>query len=241
MTTLLKTLGALSLIGAAVNTHAHASFKADNAYGVKTAISGSTYYATLNAGHGCELDANTDEDTIKIEVSVPAETAALISAIRPADAAFGPATIETSDDGKVSKMIWTKSAAAAPADTQLYQVTFKFSLKNSASPAVNTPVFSKLSFPTVQTCENSTASWVDGDAPTLLVLPSRKPGWNKYTAQKDITGAEVKAAFADANIVWSNNAAWSVNPAIDALITNKLPIGSAEISIGTAAEFWVKY
>lgn len=226
MKTILKTLlGTASLLSVMSSAHAHVAFNADNAYGMTTAFTGKTYYATMNLGHGCEDLEGTLYDTLKIEVSVPAG----ISSVRPIDAPFGAATVEKDSNGNVTKMIWTKTATGAANDDFLYQVKFKGSLKDVAA-------LSTLEFPTTQTCTgDTTISWEGAEVPKLLVLPTRKPGWNKYTAQADISLDTVKAFFADANIVWANKKAYSANPATDALITQKLE------SISAGTEYWVKY
>ena len=209
---------AAMLLSIAHVADAHVSFVANNAY------AGKSYVATANIPHGCEDSSLAKYDTIKIEITIPAG----FTAVRPADAAFGPATIEKDGSGNVTKLIWTKAAAALTDDTHLYQVTFRGTLPN-------TPLQS-LDFVTKQTCSgNTTKTWEGVDAPKLPVLPARAPGWNKYTAQENIDEATIKAFFADAYIVWSNGAAYSANAVTAGLITNKLT------AIPLGAQFWVKY
>ena len=74
-------------------------------------------------------------------------------------------------------------------------------------------------------------------APTLTILPPRVPGWNKYTVKNKVTDL---AAFADAQIVWAGDAAYSANPATMELIKGEDDVTElTEIKAG--AEIWVKY
>lgn len=197
---------------------AHVSFVANNAY------AGKSYIATANIPHGCSDTNGTQYDTVKVEISIPAG----FTGVRPQDSGFGPAAVEKDASGKVTKLIWTKSAAALPEDTHFYQLSFRGTLPN-------TPLQS-LEFVTKQTCSgNTTKTWEGADVPALRILPARASGWNKYTAQTTINEVTIKAFFADAHIVWSNGAAYSANTVTAGLITNKLT------TIPLGAEFWVKY
>lgn len=200
----------------ATQAQAHASFVSGLPF------AGKSYVATLNIGHGCEEPVSAD--TIKVEVSVPAG----ISSIRPADAVFGPASLETSD-GKVTKMIWNKPTAAQASDTHFYQVTFKLSIPAGTE-------LTTLAFDTVQTCSgNATVAWTGDEAPKLKILPARAPGWNKYTAQTELNADAVASYFSDALIVWYNNTAYSANTITAGAIKTPLT------AIPAGAEFWVKY
>lgn len=206
------------LMGALSLAEAHVTFVANNAY------AGKSYVATLNTFHGCE-DANaTEYDTVKIEVTIPAG----FTAVRPADATFGPASVEKDTNGNVTKLIWTKTAPALTEDANFQQVTFRGTLPNEA--------LTTLTFPTTQTCAgDTTKTWIGADAPKLRVLSVRTPGWNKYTAQQNIDEATLKAFFTDAHIVWSSGAAYSINPEIMKLVTNPLT------AIPQGGVYWVKY
>ena len=195
------------------NAHAHVSFVSNNAY------PGKSYIATAVIPHGCEDLNAVKHDTIEIAISIPAG----FTGVRPADSTFGPATVEKDVDGNVTRLIWTKAAAAL-----FIQVSFRGTLPNAP--------LTTLELETTQTCEgNTTKTWSGVDAPKLRILPARAPGWNKYTAQSAIDASMLNSFFSDAQIVWSDNAAYSANPVTDSLITNKLN------AIPQGAVYWVKY
>ena len=198
--------------------HAHVSFVANNAY------AGKSYIATAVIPHGCEDLNAVKYDTLQIAISIPTG----FTGVRPADSAFGPATVEKDVDGNVTRLIWTKAAAALDEDTQFIQVSFRGTLPNAP--------LTTLELETTQTCAGGTSkTWSGVDVPKLRILPTRAPGWNKYTAQNLIDASMLSSYFTDAEIVWSNNAAYSANPVTDGLISNKL----SEIPQG--AVYWVKY
>jgi len=210
---------AASLFAVVQTGHAHVSFVDSNA------IAGKSYIATANIPHGCSDINGNHYDTIKIEISIPPE----FTGVRPADSAFGPATIETDlVTGAVTKLTWTKTAAELPDDTHFIQVTFRGTLPNAP--------LTTLELDTTQTCAGGTTkTWSGVDVPKIKVLPARARGWNKYTAQANIDAATLGTYFSDAEIVWYGAAAYSANPITNGLITNKL----TDIPLG--GEFWVKY
>ena len=212
-------LTASALLFVTIQTaQAHVSFVANNAY------AGKSYIATANIPHGCEDINAVKYDTIKIEISIPAE----FTGVRPADSAFGAASVEKDIDGNVTKLIWTKSTPELAEDTHFIQVSFRGTLPNAP--------FTTLELETTQTCAGATTKiWTGLEVPKLNILPVRAPGWNKYTAQSAIDAAMLSTFFKDAVIVWYGNAAFSANPVTDGLITNKL----TDIPLG--ADFWVKY
>lgn len=75
-------------------------------------------------------------------------------------------------------------------------------------------------------------------APSLLVLLARSPGWNKYTIAKQL--ADLKTAFDDAQIVWNGTAAFSSN-----VVTAELIAATAGVTRLTALAagdiVWVRY
>jgi periplasmic copper chaperone A len=197
---------------------AHVSFVADNAY------AGKSYIATATIPHGCEDLVGNKYDTLKIEISIPPE----FTGVRPADSAFGRASVEKDIDGNVTKLIWTKSAPELIEDSNFIQVSFRGTLPNAP--------LTTLELETTQTCAGATTkTWSGLDAPKLNILPARAPGWNKYTAQSPIDAAMLNTFFKDAAIVWYGSAAYSANPVTNGLISNKL----TDIPLG--ADFWVKY
>lgn len=210
-------------LGAIPAAQAHTAFVVNAS---SNAFAGKSYFATLNAGHGCEDAAGALYDTEKVTVEIPAG----VTKVRPMDATWGPAKVEEKDaNGNVTKISWTRTAAAHSADEVLYRVSFTATLPNAP--------MTTLEFRTVQSCNNGQVetAWEGAEVPTLKLLPARVQGWNKYTAQSVIDFATMKSFFADAQIVWSASAAYSPNPDIDGLITNHLS------SIAAGAEYWVKY
>lgn len=218
MNKLIMAAGLSTLATVTSVANAHVSFVANNAY------AGKSYIATATIPHGCEDENGEGYDTSKIEMTIPAG----FTNVRPADAAFGPASVVKDEAGNVTKLIWTKTALPAVGDDLLYQVTFRGTLPADA--------LQTLKFDTLQTCAgDKTKAWEGADAPSLKVLPARTTGWNKYTAQSALDETAIKSYFADAQIVWSNGAAYSANSVTNGLITNKLT------AIAQGAEYWVKY
>lgn len=216
-------LAAALFLGSVQGVEAHTSFVVN---ATNLPFAGKSYTATMNVGHGCEDETTgTHYDTEILEVEIPAT----FTKVRPMDATWGTAAVETDIAGNVTKLIWTRTLAAHAEDTHLYQVSFKGSLPNAP--------LTTLEFVATQRCNGDTIAtvWEGADVPTLKLLPARLPGWNQYTAQADIDEATIKSFFADALIVWSNNAAYSANPHTAELITNPLT------AIPLGAVFWVKY
>lgn len=208
----------LIMLAAAQTAYAHVSFVANPAYANKN------YTATMNVGHGCEdLSANL-YDTIKIEVEIPAG----VTSVRPADMPFFTATVDVDGSDNVTKITWTKTVEGRSTDMAFYQPTFRAKMPN-------TPL-ATLEFRTTQSCVgDTTLVWEGAEVPKLNVLPARAPGWNKYTAQAEISLATVQKFFSDALIVWSNDTGYSVNPVTSALIKTPLTV------IPAGDNYWVKY
>jgi periplasmic copper chaperone A len=211
---------AAMLLATAQTAYAHVSFVANPAYANKS------YIATMNISHGCEDEIGTLYDTLKIEVEIPAG----VTSVRPADMPFFTATVTTDDTPakNVTKITWTKTVAGRDTDLAFYQPVFRAKMPN-------TPL-TTLAFRTTQSCTgDTTIVWEGLEVPKLNVLPARAAGWNKYTAQSDISLATVQTIFSDALIVWSNNTAYSANPVTSALIKTPLSV------IPVGADYWVKY
>jgi hypothetical protein len=111
--------------------------------------------------------------------------------------------------------------------------------------------FERLYFPATQTCLDEEGEEVDvawdamatghdedvNPAPSLVVMPARHAGWNKYEVADAIEDLSV---FDDAQIVWSGDAAYSSNPSTAEMIEDEDGVETlAEIEAG--AEIWVKY
>jgi hypothetical protein len=71
----------------------------------------------------------------------------------------------------------------------------------------------------------------------VTILPARSPGWNKWTTPVELTDL---AAFADAEIVWVGDAAYSANPTTAELIAAEEGVSVLE-SIPADSQIWVKY
>lgn len=218
--------------------HAHVSISSGPAF------AGAPYEATFNISHGCE-----GADTFQVEVRIPDG----VVAVRPMDSVFGKAVVvKDPGDGKVKAVVWTKAPAdVLPEDSQLYKFTLRATLPDAP--------FTTLFFPTIQHCRKadgteSMVQWVgattghDHDAsggtppaeepaPALFVLPQRSPGWNRYTVGQHVHDLTV---FADAQIVWAGNAAYSPNPSVQELIAQE-PDTQPLTVIHPGTEIWVKY
>lgn len=208
------------------------------------AFASSSQELTFKVGHGCN-----GADTFRVEIRIPEG----VTGVRPADTVFGKAVV-TKDPatGAVSSVVWTKAAAdVLPGDTQLY----KFTLSASLPDKPFTPLF----FPTLQSCRaadgtESTTEWTEATtehnhrqtgstaataspAPYVFLLPTRVPGWNKYTVEQHVHDLSV---FKDAQIVWAGSAAYSSNPSTLQLI-EKEPNTRVLEAIHPGTEIWVKY
>jgi len=225
------------VLGIFQTAHAHTSFTVNSTTG--NAYAGATYFATMNAGHGCEKEIDgikTYFDTEKLEIEIP--LAAQTSSTRPIDAAWGKASVVKTGTS-VTKLVWAKANGVAPesSDSNLYRVNFNVKIPNAP--------WTTVTFKTTHTCHNGSAeiyqAWDDANIPTLYILPSRQPGWNKYTIPAGVT-LDLSSAtapgtnfFKDALIVWAGDAAYSANIETANRITNKLT------TISPGAEIWVKY
>ena len=207
----------------------------------KTATAGSKYFGTLNVGHGCGAEDGSHIDTYKLVLDVPDSVSTLSNAdLRPMEATWGDASIVKDEAGKITQLVWTKTAdkirAGADAEDDSWGYRASFTVRTPSAP------FTKVVFPAVtQYCKLADGSadistpWTGTAAPTLTLLPAHKAGWNKYDSPVDMTDADIKAFFADALIVWVGEAAYSANPITDSAITNKLT------TISTGDVIWVKY
>ena len=230
-THLLAVAGVAALLTTAA-AHAHVSVASG------PAVANLTQELTFGVGHGCE-----GADTYRVRVEIPAG----VTSVRPLTSDFGKATVEKDGAGNVTAVTWQKpDADLIASDDNYYKLTLR--LKTPNAP------FTKIYFPTHQTCKTSggaetTVDWVgtptlpDGGstapegAPVLTILPARVPGWNKYpvpVAVKDLS------VFKDALIVWKGNAAYSANPATTAQLAKEAGV-TALTSLAAGDEIWVRY
>jgi uncharacterized protein YcnI len=204
------------------------------------AFAKSTWEASFTVGHGCD-----GADTYSVKLDIPAG----VTSVRAVDSTLGKAVTEKDASGNVKSVTWTKLVAdVLPHDDNFYRLPVRMALPDAP--------FTTLYFVAHQVCRNAvgdvtTVEWngmgqttalPDGapppePAPSVVLLPARTPGWNKYTVAQKVSDLKI---FNDAEIVWAGDAAYSVNPAYTTLIatepgTTKL----TEILAGT--EIWVKY
>jgi uncharacterized protein YcnI len=195
------------------------------------AFAGTTQTVTLDVGHGCP-----GADTIGLEVKIPSQ----VTSVRGVPNFFGYADVKLDAKGAVTSVVWTKQDVR-DSDDQFYQVQLRIKVPE-------TP-FETLYFPTTQHCRakdgtDSKTEWVattegaaQEPAPHLLVLPPRKPGWNKYSAPRAIADLTV---FDDAQIVWVGESAYSSNPETALMIASEKGVSELK-KIDAKAEIWVKY
>lgn len=203
------------------------------------ATAGATQVISLGIGHGCE-----GSDTLRVRVEVPP---AVVS-VRPLNSEFGPAVLELSDAGLVAAVIWEKPEAdLLSADTHYSELKLRIRVPDAP--------FTKLLFPTYQSCRTEDGTELEsewtaiaegehesesgpGPAPALTILPKQHPGWNKFTVPSEID--DLEAFFAEAVIVWKDDAAYSANPTTAELIANT-PDVSELTGLDAGDEIWVRY
>ncbi len=198
------------------------------------AVANKSQEVAFGVGHGCE-GADTSAVTIEIPPGV--------TSVRPMASDFGPVSVTSDDAGVVTAVTWTKIASTGlPADVGFYKLGVRLKTPDRA--------FSTLFFPTHQTCTDadgnaSVVDWValeetpDAEpAPSLVVVPQRYPGWNKLEVSEDIS--DLAVYFADAQIVWKGDAAYSPNPTTVALIEETEGVTLLD-SLRAGDEIWVRY
>jgi uncharacterized protein YcnI len=213
---------------------AHISLKGSNG---GPAFGGMTDVFVFGVGHGCEADG-VALDTTSVTVEIPAG----VTSVRPELSGFDEVKVETDDTGAVARVTWTKSQALS---TDVAYYGLRLRMKPPEAP------FTKLKFPAHQTCKSAdgetevTTEWVGDEgeegvepAPVVTLLPARAPGWNKYTAETDIS--DLGSLFSDAQIVWQGTAAYSPSASTTELI-EETEGATALAKIKAKKEFWVKY
>jgi uncharacterized protein YcnI len=204
------------------------------------AIANSTNELTFTVGHGC-----AGLDTFTVRIQIPAG----VTSVRPLSSDFGRVTVEKDAAGNVTAVTYQRDAAAVvlDADPNYYKFTLRLRLPNQP--------FTPLYFPTRQTClagDGGTpfSDWTNTSgrapdagepepAPVTVLLPARKPGWNKFTVPA--TGiSDLSTYFGDALIVWKGSAAYSSNPVTAEQIRTTEGV-SALGSVEPGDELWVRY
>lgn len=191
----------------------------------------------FDVGHGCE-----NADTLSITVDIPAG----VTGVRGVPNAFGKVKVNRDATDTVVSVSWEKPVEELlERDNNFYKLGIRAKLPK-------TP-FAPVYFPIHQVCQRAdgtkiVADWVSTEpgegesgpkpAAALLVLPARKPGWNKYTVPVAVDRLDV--VFADAQIVWKGNAGYSVNP--NTVEQIKATEGATALTaLAAGDEIWVKY
>ena len=193
-----------------------------------------TQEITFGVGHGCE-----GADTYSVKIDIPAG----VTSVRPETSDFGKVSVEKDTAGTVTAVVWQKADQdVLPSDTQYYKLTVRLKVPNQP--------FTTLYFPAHQTCKASdgklsTVEWVGTatapapePAPSLVIVPARKPGWNKFTVPAAIP--DLSVFFADAQIVWKGTAAYSSNPSITELAGTTSGVTTLT-ALEANDEIWVRY
>ena len=233
--TLAITVAGLSLVAA--TARAHVSIAGPG-------FADKSQEVTFGVGHGC-----AGADTLGVRIQIPAD----VTSLRALNSDLGRARVEKNAAGLVTAVVWSKpTTEIVEGDPNYYKVALRFRVPNKP--------FTKLYFPTIQTCRTpagveTTTEWVgvmphaEADAgapdaaapepaPDLLILPARLPGWNKYTVPAELT--DLATYFSDAQIVWLGTAAFSANPNTAALIKTE-PNTQTLTVVPAGATVWVKY
>jgi uncharacterized protein YcnI len=198
-----------------------------------------TQEIVFGVGHGC-----AGADTYRVRIQIPAD----VLSVRPLRSDFGKISVEKDAAGTITAVSWQKADAdALDADLAYYKLVVRLKVPNKP--------FTTYYFAAQQTCRAmdgtlSTVDWkmlptdpvVDGGAdepaPALLVLPARRPGWNKFVVPLAVP--DLTTVFGDAQIVWRGTAAYSANPTTSELIA-ATPGVAALTGIAANDEIWVKY
>ena len=209
--------------------HAHVSIASG------PALANVTQEITFGVGHGC-----AGADTLAVDIDIPQG----VTSIRPLTSDFGQVDVMTDAAGIIVMVSFSKPEAnVKEADTQYYKLVVR--MKPPDAP------FSTVFFPSRQTClaadgTTSVVDWVGLDesetdvepAPALFLIPERFPGWNRWSVSEDI--GDLSAFFGDAEIVWRDNAAFSINPTTTDLIGSTDGVTLLE-SLSAGDDIWVKY
>jgi periplasmic copper chaperone A len=201
------------------------------------AFADSTQEVVFGVGHGCE-----GHDTRSVRIELPAE----VVSVRALTSDLGTAQVELDDAELVRAVTWEKPAESVlDADTNYYKLALRIRVPNQP--------FTTLYFPTYQVCLASDGTEIQVDwvsmvqneteggpepAPALHVLPKRFAGWNQFVVPDAVENLSI--FFADALIVWKDDAAYSANPATAELIAST-PGVTELTALAASDEIWVKY
>jgi periplasmic copper chaperone A len=200
------------------------------------AASGRSQKITFGVAHGCE-----GADTVKIRVEIPDG----ISGVRALTSDFGKPSFK--DDGtNVTEVTWEKPAGDRQAkDFQYYELTLR--------ARVNAPAFTTVLFRVFQTCLTDAGEievpWIappggEGEpAPSLVVVPARVPGWNRYVlgASTTVRAADLPIFLGDALIVWRGTQAFSTNASTREMIAGTPGVTLLTGDLRPDDVLWVKY
>jgi len=205
-----------------------------------TATANATQEIAFGVGHGC-----SGSDTLEITVDIPQG----VSTVRAMPNEFGKVKVNKDAAQTITSVTWRKADTdvVLGADDLYYKLGLRIKVPDRP--------FTTLFFAIHQTCRaaDGTEIKVDWAAPTtndsedpnapkpaaaLVILPAKKPGWNKWTVPAAIPN--LSAFFGDAQIVWKGSAAYSANPAT--LEQAKATAGVTELTaLAAGDEIWVKY
>jgi periplasmic copper chaperone A len=203
---------------------------------------------TFAINHGCKYTVGTTEhemDTLSVKIDIPAGINGTSVRAMPSD--FGGKAVVAKNGNAVTSITWTRDPdnLNAADDLGYYELTLK-------ATADNVP-FTKLAFTITQVCrlpggapaDDVTVVWTGSaepePAPTVMVLPPRTTGWNKFTLTTAVAAADFKTYFADAQIVWKETAAFSTNPVVAMLITMTSGVTTLATDLAVGDVIWVKY
>jgi len=217
---------------AASTAEAHVSIASGPAFANKS------QKITFSVGHGCGAF-----DTSAIRVDIPAG----VTSVRALSSDFGkPAVTKTGT--AVTSITWTKPAADIQTeDVGFYEITLRARIADVP--------FTKIQFNVTQTCRDTVnnidivvpwdqppGSTTGEPAPLLTVVPARIPGWNKYViGATGVVVADLPTYFADAQIAWRGNAAYSSNANTMTLIGSTAGVTALAGDLVTNDEIWVRY
>ena len=203
-------------------------------------IANATQELTFTVGHGC---AGLDTQTVRIQIP------AGVTSVRPLSSDFGRVSVEKDGAGNVTAVTYQRnlSDVVLDADPNFYKFTLRLKLPNAP--------FTQLYFPTRQTClagdggtpftdwTNTSGATPDAGepepAPALLIVPARKPGWNKFTVPAGGISS-LSQYFGDALIVWKGESAYSSNSVTAEQISNTSGV-TPLTSVAAGDELWVRY